>query len=66
MWRSLVVILDELNQPFRGRARLNSMEGIKIMPDWVHLLEPRDFVALDTVDFPTDKPAVTCQTTLLD
>lgn len=33
-------------------------------PDLVHLLEPLDFESLDSVDFPTDKLAVTCQTTL--
>ena len=33
-------------------------------PERVHLVEPLDFDALDHVDFPTDKVAVTCQTTL--
>jgi 4-hydroxy-3-methylbut-2-en-1-yl diphosphate reductase len=33
-------------------------------PDRVHLLEPLDFEALDRIDFPTEKLAVTCQTTL--
>ena len=33
-------------------------------PDRVHLVEPLDFEALDRIDFPTDKLAVTCQTTL--
>ena len=33
-------------------------------PGQVHLLEPLDFAALDNVEFPTDRLAVTCQTTL--
>jgi 4-hydroxy-3-methylbut-2-enyl diphosphate reductase len=33
-------------------------------PDRVHLVEPLDFDALNDVDFPTRKLAVTCQTTL--
>jgi 4-hydroxy-3-methylbut-2-enyl diphosphate reductase len=33
-------------------------------PGKVHLLEPLDFDALDHLDFPTERLAVTCQTTL--
>ncbi len=48
-----------------GQRKHPEPEGvIGEAPDRVHLLEPLDFEALDHVEFPTEKIAVTCQTTL--
>ncbi|HXA41326.1 MAG TPA: 4-hydroxy-3-methylbut-2-enyl diphosphate reductase [Candidatus Solibacter sp.] len=48
-----------------GQKKHPEPEGvIGEAPENVHLLEPLDFEALDHVDFPTEKLAVTCQTTL--
>src|SRR5258708_663510 len=48
-----------------GQKKHPEPEGvIGEAPGNVHLLEPLDFDALDHVEFPTEKLAVTCQTTL--